>query len=61
VAALVIAVVGPGEISLDAVLGIDDDLSGWTGAMIYGLGLLAGAGQLALLWRRPDRVEAPSE
>jgi putative oxidoreductase len=66
VAALVIAIVGAGEISLDALFGIEGDpsgwnLSGWTGAMIYGLGLLAGAGQLALFWRRPQHVESPAE
>ena len=61
VAALVIATVGAGEISLDAVLGIEDALSGWTGVVIYGLGLLAGAGQLALLWRRPVQAQDPAE
>ena len=53
--ALVIAIVGPGEISLDAVLGID--LSGGVGAAIFGLGLLAAAGQLAVFWRKPPGKE----
>jgi putative oxidoreductase len=53
VAALVLAFIGPGTASLDASLGIADDLNGAIGALIFGLGLLAGAGQLALFWRRP--------
>lgn len=57
VMALVIAIVGPGSVSLDAVIGIDDDLDGWVGAGIVALGLLAGAGQLATFWRRPEREE----
>jgi putative oxidoreductase len=51
VVALVIAILGPGDYSLDSVLGID--LDGVVGAMIVGAGLLAGAGQLAVFWRRP--------
>lgn len=57
VAALVIAILGPGEISIDAAIGLDDDLNGVVGAVIFGLGLLAGAGQLALFWRRPQEKE----
>jgi putative oxidoreductase len=52
VAALVLAVVGPGRVSLDAVIGVS--LDGWTGGAIALAGLLAAAGQLALTWRRPD-------
>lgn len=57
VAALVIAVVGPGDVSIDAAIGIDGDLDGVTGAVIIGLGLAAGIGQAALLWRRPTAGE----
>lgn len=53
VAALVLAILGPGAASLDAVIGIDENLSGAVGAGIVGLGLLAGAGQLAFFWRKP--------
>lgn len=53
VAALVLALLGPGAFSLDAVLGIDADLNGAVGAAIFGLGLLAGAGQLGVFWRKP--------
>lgn len=53
VAALVLAILGPGSVSLDAALGIA--LDGWVGGAIALAGLLAAAGQLALTWRRPDR------
>lgn len=53
VAALVLAILGPGVVSVDAVLGIDEDLSGALGAGIIALGILAGAGQLAVFWRKP--------
>jgi putative oxidoreductase len=53
VAALVLAILGPGAVSIDAAIGIADDLAGAVGAGIIGLGLLAGAGQLAVFWRKP--------
>ena len=56
VAALVLAIVGPGAVSVDAAIGIDDNLSGAVGAGIVGLGLLPGAGQLAVFWRKPAAV-----
>jgi putative oxidoreductase len=52
VAALVIAIVGPGTVSLDDVFGID--LAGALGAGIYGLSVLAAAAQLATFWRKPE-------
>lgn len=54
VLALVIAIVGPGSVSLDAAIGIDNDLSGAVGAVIFGAGLLAGLGQIAVFWRKPS-------
>lgn len=54
VVALVVAILGPGSISIDAAIGIEDDLNGIIGAAIFGLGLLAGAGQLAIFWRKPE-------
>jgi putative oxidoreductase len=51
IVAFVIAILGPGAYSLDSVLGVE--LDGGIGALIVGLGLLAGAGQLAVFWRRP--------
>jgi putative oxidoreductase len=54
---LALAMIGPGAVSVDAELGIAENLDGWTGAAIIGLGLLAGVGQLALFWRRPEKEE----
>lgn len=53
--ALVIAIVGPGSISLDSAFGLAENLDGATGAAIVGLGIVAGALQLAAFWRRPAR------
>jgi putative oxidoreductase len=53
VAALVLAVLGPGAASLDAALGIDATFDGWTGLIIGLAGITAGAGQLAAFWRKP--------
>lgn len=55
---LVIATVGPGSISGDAVLGIEDTFNGGTGALIVAAGVVLGALQLAALWRRPAATEA---
>jgi putative oxidoreductase len=51
--ALALAVAGPGSVSVDSALDIADNLDGWVGAGIVGLGLLAAAGQLATFWRKP--------
>ena len=52
ISALALSCVGAGEWSLDRVIGIDDDLGGWTGA---GIGAAAGIGGalalLAVFWR----------
>ena len=60
VLAFALAIIGPGSASLDAVLGIDGDLDGWTGAAIVGAGLLLGALQLAAMWRRPVSEDSAS-
>ena len=57
VVALAVAIGGPGAISVDAELGIADNLNGGVGAGIIGLGVLAATGQLATFWRRPIREE----
>ena len=52
---LVSATLGPGDGSVDAVLGIDHRLDGWPGfwiALLLGLG--AAAGQLLLFFRPPS-------
>jgi len=51
--ALVIAIVGPGSVSVDSLL--DIDLSGGLGAAIAGLGVVAAAVQLAAFWRKPGK------
>jgi putative oxidoreductase len=58
VVALVIAVAGPGTVSIDASTGWFDTLNGWLGALIYAAGLAAGVGQLITFWRRPSQGEA---
>jgi putative oxidoreductase len=54
----VIAVGGPGELSLDAVVGIADDFNGWVGAAIAFGGVLAAAVQIATFFRPRQAVEA---
>lgn len=49
-----VAVIGPGEYSLDHVLGIADDLDGWVGAAAVAAGLVVGAGQIATFWRKRE-------
>ena len=53
--AVVLAVMGPGEWSLDDALSIAGDLDGWLGAIIAGLGVPAAIGQLAMFYR-PNSV-----
>jgi putative oxidoreductase len=49
--AFAIAILGPGEWSLDDALGIADDLDGWVGGLLAAGGVLSGLGQLALFWK----------
>lgn len=54
VGAVGIAMLGPGEWSLDCAFGIDDQLDGWVGLLIAaGGGIAAGIGQLAMFFRPP--------
>ncbi|NND03486.1 MAG: DoxX family protein [Acidimicrobiia bacterium] len=55
VAALALAVAGPGEISLDHALGIADDLDGWVGAAFAAGGAVMAIGELAVFWRPTER------
>lgn len=50
-AAASVALAGPGELSLDAVFGLDVLLDGWIGAALVGLGVASGVGLLAVFWR----------
>jgi putative oxidoreductase len=50
VVALSLAMLGPGELSVDAASGID--VAGWAGgAIALGVAVAATAGMLALFWR----------
>lgn len=60
VIALVIAIIGPGSISVDAAIGLDGDFNGLVGAGIFAVGLAAAAVQLAIFWRRPDKEDDSS-
>ncbi len=54
VAAVGIAMLGPGEWSFDNTLGIDRDLDDWLGLILAaGGGVAAGAAQLATFYRPP--------
>lgn len=56
VVAVALAGIGPGEVSLDRLLDIDDDLDGWIGILIAaGVGVVATAALLAATWR-PQRT-----
>lgn len=57
VVAVCIATLGPGDWSIDAALGIDDDLDGYTGlAIAAGGGLAAAGGLLAVFYRPPKQT-----
>ena len=54
IAAVGIAMLGPGEWSIDNALGIDDDLDGWLGLILSAAGgVAAGVTQLAAFYRPP--------
>jgi len=51
--AIVVAMIGPGDWSLDEALGIRDDLDGYVGLLISAVGGLAAAGALLGAFSRP--------
>ena len=55
-AALALAILGPGELSVDDALGIADDLNGWIGGAIAGGGILMAIGELIVFWRDPAKT-----
>ncbi|MCJ7781293.1 MAG: DoxX family protein [Acidimicrobiia bacterium] len=46
-----VAIGGPGEFSIDAMLGIEDSLNGWVGAVLVIGGIVAAAAQIAAFFR----------
>lgn len=52
-AAFAVATLGPGSVSIDAVIGLDESMSGWTGAIVALAGVVVGTLQLLVTWRRP--------
>ncbi len=51
VAAAALAVLGPGEWSIDHAVGLADDLDGWTGLILALAGVVLAAVQLAVFFR----------
>jgi putative oxidoreductase len=46
-----IAIGGPGEFSIDAMLGIEDSLNGWVGAALVTGGIVAAGAQIATFFK----------
>ena len=55
---LVIAIGGPGTVSVDDAVDLAVKLDGWVGAAIVAAGLALAAVQLAVFFR-PDEAQAP--
>lgn len=55
---LALAIAGPGALSLDAAVGLEEVLDGWVGAAIVGGGIAAAAVQMAVFFRPREAVEA---
>jgi hypothetical protein len=53
VLAAAVAVLGPGAVSVDAVLGWEAQLAGATGGLVVLGGLAVGVIQVSSLWRKP--------
>lgn len=52
-----IAMIGPGELSIDHAIGLADDLDGWPGLLISaGGGVAAAAGLLGVFYRPPAKT-----
>ena len=53
--AILVAGLGPGELSIDHALGLADTLNGWVGlAIALSLGIAGGIGQLTVFFRSPQ-------
>jgi putative oxidoreductase len=61
-ASVALAAIGPGSLSVDRLLGLDERLTGpQRAALAAGLGLAAAAAQLAAFWQRPKPKPVPAE
>ncbi|MEM8747828.1 MAG: DoxX family protein [Actinomycetota bacterium] len=59
VAAVAIAIIGPGDWSIDEAIGLADGLDGWVGlAISAGGGVIAGVGLMAAFYRPPPTSTA---
>ncbi len=54
---LILAIIGPGAVSVDDALGWADSLDGWVGALIALGGLAAGYAQSLVFWEKPQEKE----
>jgi len=50
-AAVALATIGPGSVSIDDAIGLADNLDGWVGALVAVAGAAVAAGQLATFYR----------
>jgi putative oxidoreductase len=61
-ASVALAAIGPGRLSVDRLLGLDEKLTPLQRAgLAAGLGLAAAAAQLAAFWQRPEPSQAPAQ
>lgn len=58
---LALAMLGPGSVSLDSVLGIDGVLDGWVGAGIVLAGIVVGYTQTLVFWKKPEKAGGTDE
>ncbi len=56
-AAFAIAIAGPGDISIDAEIGLADNLDGWVGFAIGVFGFLGALGQMMMFYRPDEAVD----
>ncbi|MDT4958164.1 MAG: putative oxidoreductase [Pseudonocardiales bacterium] len=55
-AGVALGALGPGRLSVDRLLGVDDKASGFSGAaLVAGLGIGAAAAHLKMFWKRPAK------
>lgn len=55
--AAALAILGPGEWSIDEAIGLADDLDGFTGLVLALVGVVAGIAQVAVFFRPPAAAD----